>query len=159
MATVAGPARLGSRVVRLIMRLVMYLILSSLLAGCATSPAQPTVSSRKQVAISDPIDRLVTSLATSHGWRPWWAGLFARLDLSKDASPEQVVQEFCVAGSPRGPVGHYKVLEMRQVHITNGRGSGLYTAALLQIGSGSLIVLMQYSDGDWWTRSFDSYDF
>jgi hypothetical protein len=105
-----------------------------------------------QEILADPIDQLIADLSASDGW---FAGSFMQLGLPEGASPKDVVRAFCAAGDERGPVENYSILKIRQVNIPNGLGSGLYSAAIIQTKSGKMIVLMQYNDGDCWTRGYD----
>ena len=145
------------------MRLSFLLLIAGLLAGCATTSKPPATTSAQRVVVPDapqvvasnPIDQLVADLSASRGWEPWWAGISSGLGLPETASPEDVIHRIFEMGMPTGQVRNYKILEIRQVHIPNGDGSGLYTAALVQTDSGKKIVLMQYDGRDWWTRTYD----
>jgi hypothetical protein len=139
------------------MRIAIIPIIASLLVGCSTTSKPPaTAASAQQIAVPDPIGQLVADLSADNRFEPWWAGIFSVLGLPETASPEDVIHRIFEMGMPTGQVRSYKILEIRQVHIPNGNGSGLYTAALVQTDSGKKIVLMQYNGRDWWTRTYDT---
>jgi hypothetical protein len=118
------------------MRSIFFAITFGLLVGCATT--------------SDPIDRLVTSLSSSHGL--WTNGLFQPVSLPATASTRDVISKVL-----ERQFHSYQLLKIRQVAIPFGAGySESYTAALVRIDSGEKIVLIRYEAGGWWNRIYDT---
>lgn len=104
-----------------------------------------------QVAWVDPIDRLVSRLAASHGL--WVNGCYPTLDLPASATPDEVLTRmFERIGFDQGHVKRYQILASRVVTIP---GSGDYTALTVDTDMGRKIVLIQRESAEWWTRVFD----
>jgi hypothetical protein len=135
--------------------------------GAATSQPNPattrpnaTTTQPRAAAADDPIARLATTLAPSHGL--WLNGAFPKLDLPADAPEEQVMaQVFQMTTSPQGRITEHRVLEKRQVTLPAAgakeiRPEDTYTAFHVDTNLGPKIVLMRHlSSGGWWSRIFD----
>ena len=124
------------------MRVALFSILAALLAGCATK--------------SDPVDRLVTRLSSSHGL--WRNGEFPSLGLPASASTEQVVSKvFQMTGFERGQVTTHRILKVRKARIP-GDLPDIYTAVVTDTDFGRKIVLFKYEGAatGWWSRVYDA---
>ncbi len=124
------------------MRVALLPILATLLVGCATT--------------SDPVDRLVTKLSSSHGL--WRNGEFPSLGLPATASTEQLVSRlFQMTGFDRGQVTTHRILKVRKVRIP-GDLPDIYTAVVIDTDLGRKIVLLKYEGpaAGWWSRVYDA---
>jgi len=124
------------------MRVALFAILAALLVGCATT--------------SDPVDRLVTRLSSSHGL--WRNGEFPSLGLPASASTEQLVSRvFQMTGFERGQVTTHRILKVRKVRIP-GDLPDIYTAVVTDTDLGRKIVLFKYEGPatGWWSRVYDA---
>jgi hypothetical protein len=126
----------------------------------ATSQPNPPATQPGAAAADDPITRLATTLAPSHGL--WLNGAFPKLDLPRDAPEEQVMaQVFQMTTTPQGRITEHRVLEKRQVNIPAAgakeiRPEDTYTAFHVDTNLGRKIVLLRHSpSGGWWSRVFD----
>ena len=125
------------------MRLSFFSIVTGLLlAGCASA--------------SDPIDRLVADLSSTHGM--WQNGITRMVKLPKTAATEQVVEQFFKdALFENGKITSCKILKIRQIHIPDPGGNDLYTAVLCETALGEKIVLLKWGSGNvWWSRAYDA---
>jgi len=125
-----------------IMRVAPFPILAALLVGCATT--------------SDPVDRLVAKLSSSHGL--WRNGEFAILGLPATASTEQVVARvFQMDGFEPSQVAKHRILKVRKVRIP-GDDPDIYTAVVIDTDFGRKIVLLKYQGpaAGWWSRIYDA---
>src|SRR5713101_9868757 len=102
------------------MRVALFFILAALLVGCATT--------------SDPVDRLVTKLTSSHGL--WRNGESPILGLPATASTGQVVSRvFQMTGFDRGHLTTHKILKVRKVRIP-GDLPDIYSAVIIDTDFG-----------------------
>lgn len=104
----------------------------------------------------DRIGAFVAALAADGGL--WVNGIDANL-VTKARTPSEVVAETLRAAKfEAGLLTHYRILEIREVHIDPFPAS--YTAALVETNLGQMIVLMQYLPGKesamgyWWRRVY-----
>ena len=117
-------------------------ILAALLVGCATT--------------SDPVDRLVAKLSSSHGL--WRNGGSPIPGLPATASTDQVVSRvFQMTGFVRGHVTTHRILTVRKVRIP-GDLPDIYTAVVTDTDLGRKIVLLRYEGpaAGWWSRVYDA---
>ena len=110
----------------------------------------------KEKNLSDPIERLVKRLSSTHGL--WINGIYPTFNLPPTAKTKQVVAEvFRMTNFNQGRVIHYKVVQTREVQISVGMPLERYTAALVQTNLGEMIVLIQYQGktSEWWCRVYN----
>jgi hypothetical protein len=141
---------------RLIMRIALFSNIASLLTGCATTPEASVTPPAPRVVASDPVERLVARLSSSHGL--WQNGLFPKLDLPATASTKQVVSRvFPMTGFDKGHVAEHRILETRQVRIP-GSLPDSYTAVLVDTDFGRKILLLKHEGPavGWWSRVYDA---
>jgi hypothetical protein len=134
---------IGQPSVSLIMKWTTFIISAALLAGCATTP--------------DPIDRLVSRLSSDHSWE---RGDYFSLGLPASSSIEQVVSRVLeLLSSDTRPVTTHKIIKVRKVGIPGSSLPGVYTAVLVDTGSGRKVVLLNHvgPDRDWWYLVFDEW--
>jgi len=103
------------------------------------------------------LDTFLQALAADHGL---WVNGTDAIRPSSATTPEEVVSEtFGFAKFSAGVVTHYKIIEVRKVHLDVIAD---FTAALVDTDLGQMVFLMQYSEGNdsrpgyWWRRSYDA---
>ena len=103
------------------------------------------------------IDSFLQALAADHGL---WVNGTDVIRPSTATTPEEVVAEtFRDAKFPAGVVTHYKIIEVRKIHLDV---TADYTIALVDTDLGQMIFVMQYVEGNdsqpgyWWRRIYDA---
>jgi len=115
-------------------------------------PATPQDSAKPNA-----LDSFLQALAEDHGL--WMNGIDAIRPWTATTPEEVVVETFREAKFSTGVVTHYKILEIRKVHLDVIDN---YTAALVDTDLGQMVFLMRYVNGNdsrpgyWWRRIYDA---
>lgn len=103
------------------------------------------------------LDAFLGALRADHGL--WVNGIDAIRPWSAKTPEEVVAETFREVKFSGGVITHYKIIEVRKVHIDIIAD---YTAALVDTDLGQMVVLMQYVEGNdstpryWWRRVYDA---